>query len=322
MKKLIFLFVFALVSVGAFAQNLPTAAIWGSTKLKAVTSNGDTSGTINLDQIRVFANAAGSGATSIASSNGFAGSVSSGVATLSTTVTGMVKGNGTALSAGTAGTDYSAGTSALSTGILKSTTTTGALTIAAFADLPIPAASITNTQLVNNSITFATPGSSGTAPNWSSGSTALGATATLNVPLAAVGVTSGTVSNSAQTIDGNKTFNGSVYSGGTLTANTGLTNNGGLIEAIGTSSTAVTLSSLSPKNHVADATSAAYTITLPTTPTTGTTFTITKKNTSTNYVTITKGGSDTIMGNTSHVIVSAFNPTLFIYNAGVWYVEN
>ena len=48
----------------------------------------------------------------------------------------MLKGNGTAISAATSGTDYSAGTSALATGILKSTTTTGALTIAVAADFP------------------------------------------------------------------------------------------------------------------------------------------------------------------------------------------
>jgi hypothetical protein len=49
----------------------------------------------------------------------------------------MVKGNGaSAFSAATAGTDYSAGTSGLSTGILKSTATTGALSIAVAADFP------------------------------------------------------------------------------------------------------------------------------------------------------------------------------------------
>lgn len=53
------------------------------------------------------------------------------------TLTGIVKGSGTsALSAATSGTDYSAGTSALTTGIIKSTTTTGALSIAVAADFP------------------------------------------------------------------------------------------------------------------------------------------------------------------------------------------
>ncbi|MBI5734069.1 MAG: hypothetical protein HY973_03970 [Candidatus Kerfeldbacteria bacterium] len=53
------------------------------------------------------------------------------------TLTGLVKGNGaSAFSVATSGTDYSAGTSALATGILKSTTTTGALTIAVAGDFP------------------------------------------------------------------------------------------------------------------------------------------------------------------------------------------
>ena len=76
---------------------------------------------------------------SIASSNGFSGSSSGGttpILTVGTTVTGLLKGNGTAISAATVGADYSVGTSALATGILKSTTTTGALSIAVAGDFP------------------------------------------------------------------------------------------------------------------------------------------------------------------------------------------
>ena len=76
---------------------------------------------------------------SVVSANGFAGSSSGGATpalTLSTSITGVIKGNGTAISAATVGTDYSVGTSALATGILKSTTTTGALSIAVAADFP------------------------------------------------------------------------------------------------------------------------------------------------------------------------------------------
>jgi len=77
---------------------------------------------------------------SVVSANGFAGTVATATTTpaitLSTSVTGLLKGNGTAISAATAGTDYSAGTSSLATGILKSTTTTGALSIAVAADFP------------------------------------------------------------------------------------------------------------------------------------------------------------------------------------------
>src|SRR5204862_333212 len=54
-----------------------------------------------------------------------------------TTLTGIAKGNGTsAFTPATAGTDYSAGTSALATGLVKSTTGTGALSIATPADCP------------------------------------------------------------------------------------------------------------------------------------------------------------------------------------------
>lgn len=91
----------------------------------------------------LISSAGGSGGAvstvSVATANGLAGSVATAtttpVITLSTDVTGMVKGNGTGLSAATAGTDYSAGTSALATGLLKSTTATGALSIAGSADI-------------------------------------------------------------------------------------------------------------------------------------------------------------------------------------------
>ena len=76
------------------------------------------------------------GVTSVAAvnTNGFSFSIanptSTPTITLSTSITGLLKGNGTAMSAATVGTDYSVGTSALATGILKSTTATGALSIA------------------------------------------------------------------------------------------------------------------------------------------------------------------------------------------------
>lgn len=99
-------------------------------------------------------------AVSVVSANGLAGSSSGGATpalTLSTTVTGLLKGNGTAISAATSGTDYSEGTSALSTGILKSTTTTGALTIAVAADFPTlnqnttgTASNVTGTVAIGN----------------------------------------------------------------------------------------------------------------------------------------------------------------------------
>ena len=98
---------------------------------------------------------------SVVSANGFAGTVATATTTpaitLTTSITGVLKGNGTELSAATSGTDYSAGTSALSTGILKSTTTTGALSIAVAADFPTlnqnttgTAANVTGTVAIAN----------------------------------------------------------------------------------------------------------------------------------------------------------------------------
>ncbi len=94
---------------------------------------------------------------SVVTANGFAGTVanasSTPAITLTTTISGIVKGNGSAISAAAAGIDYSAGTSALATGILKSTTTTGALSIAvAGTDFVAPNAAITGST--NTKITY------------------------------------------------------------------------------------------------------------------------------------------------------------------------
>jgi hypothetical protein len=71
---------------------------------------------------------------SVVSANGFAGTVATATSTpaitLTTSITGLLKGNGTAISAAASGTDYGPATSALATGIVKSTTGTGAHTIA------------------------------------------------------------------------------------------------------------------------------------------------------------------------------------------------
>ena len=71
---------------------------------------------------------------SVVSANGFAGTVATGsttpAITISTSISGVLKGNGTAMSSATSGTDYAPGTSALATGIIKSTTSTGVLSIA------------------------------------------------------------------------------------------------------------------------------------------------------------------------------------------------
>jgi hypothetical protein len=134
----------ALSYVSSIGVSAPITSTGGLTPTIGITqATTSTNGYLSSTDWNTFNNkqAAGTYVTSVAvaSSNGFAGSSSGGATptlTLSTSITGMLKGNGTAISAGTAGTDYSAGTSSLATGILKSTTTTGALTIAVAADFP------------------------------------------------------------------------------------------------------------------------------------------------------------------------------------------
>lgn len=116
--------------------SLPTAVPEGSIRY---VQDIDTLYTYNGSAWAAVAGGGGGGSgtvTSVAvvSSHGLAGVVANPTTaasiTLSTTVTGVVKGDGTSLSAATVGTDYSVGTSALATGLLKSTTATGALSIA------------------------------------------------------------------------------------------------------------------------------------------------------------------------------------------------
>ena len=86
------------------------------------------------------------------------------------TVNGIAKGNGTGtITAASAGTDYSAGTSALATGVLKSTTTTGALSIAGGSDL-------------NSTFGSQTANTFYAAPNGSSGTPSFRAIVASDVP--------------------------------------------------------------------------------------------------------------------------------------------
>jgi len=92
------------VVIGGGAGAVPTSTAVG-TATHVLTSNG-------AGVAPTFQAPASSGtvtAVSVASTNGFAGSSSGGATpalTLSTSITGVLKGNGTALSAATAGTDY------------------------------------------------------------------------------------------------------------------------------------------------------------------------------------------------------------------------
>lgn len=132
----------ALSYLSSIGVTAPITSTGGLTPTIGITQSGAASdGYLSSTDWNTFNNKGSGTVTSVAvaSSNGFAGSSSGGATptlTLSTSITGLLKGNGTAMSAATAGTDYSDGTASLATGILKSTTTTGALSIAVAADFP------------------------------------------------------------------------------------------------------------------------------------------------------------------------------------------
>ena len=98
-------------------------------------------------------------AVSIASANGFAGSSSGGATpalTISTSITGVLKGNGTAISAATAGSDYAVGSIGLAGGqtIAGSTLTNENLTLRAnAADLTTGQVNVTSTKEATNTTT-------------------------------------------------------------------------------------------------------------------------------------------------------------------------
>ena len=129
-------------------------------------------------------------AVSVASANGFAGSSSGGATpalTLSTSITGVLKGNGTAIRAATSGTDYAPATSgssilygngsggfsnvtvgsglSFSTGTLSSTGSGGTVTSVSFTGGIISVATATTTPA------FTVAGTSGGIPYFSSAST-------------------------------------------------------------------------------------------------------------------------------------------------------
>lgn len=134
-------------------------------------------------------NGKGSGSVttvSVVSTNGFTGTVANATTTpaitITTSITGVLKGNGTAISAATAGTDYSVGTSALTTGILKSTTTTGTLSIAVAADFPTLNQNTSGTAAGLSATLAVASGGTGVTTSTGTGSNVLSTSPALTTP--------------------------------------------------------------------------------------------------------------------------------------------
>ena len=124
-------------TVTSVTGTAPVVSSGGATPaISMAAANTTTNGYLTSTDWNTF-NGKGTGSVtsvSVTSANGFAGTVATATTTpaitISTSITGVLKGNATAISAATAGTDYSAGTSANTSGLVYSTTTTGALTTA------------------------------------------------------------------------------------------------------------------------------------------------------------------------------------------------
>lgn len=364
MKKLFLAFSLTITAISfMFAQNVPTSTLWGGTRIPIITAAGDTSGYTSLADLKsTYFPTSGGTVTSISvtSANGLAGtsngSATAPALTLSTTVNGMVKANGTAFSAATAGTDYSAGTSALATGILKSTTSTGALSIAvAGTDYVTPSGNITGTAGGLSSTLAVSSGGTGATTFTAgylkaSGTTAFTTVATIPttdlsgtisnaqlagsidlttkvtgiLPIANGGTGSSTqnfvdLSTTQASIGGAKTFSGALTSSGGFTSSGITTLSSNLITTVGAITGNTTLTTSSSLYQEVNATSAAVTVTLPTSPTDGTSFEIVKI-AGTNNLTVTRGGANTVNGLVSHVIVSSGKLTTFKYKGGNWRV--
>lgn len=89
-------------------------------------------------------------AVSVATANGLAGSSSGGTTpalTLSTTVTGVLKGNGTAISAATAGTDYAAATTGTNAQLLANNGSGGFTNVTVAGSLTYSGGTLTGTGI-------------------------------------------------------------------------------------------------------------------------------------------------------------------------------
>ncbi len=293
MKKILLSLLIIAVSFTSYAQNLPSVS--GTATLQV--NNNGTVGTATPGQI--------------VSAAGVTGTISS-----VSVPTGLLVGGAASVSTGAASITVN-----MAAGPVRSTGVSGSLTSGAISLTTEVSGLLPNANLANSTIVLATPGTTGTDIAWASSPVALGATATLNVPDASA-TARGVITVGNQTIGSSgttKTFAGNAAITGVATMNGGVTSGGQKILTPTTLTTATTLvAATSNEKIIADATTAAFTITLPTTPATGTKYSFVKKNVTTNSVTLAAGGANTINGLATFVIYTGRNVYEIEFDGADW----
>ena len=303
MKKLLFILSFLAVTITAQAQFTATSlvkildgnAISQATGAQMKTFFNTGTGTVSSVGVSVPAGLTASAAITTSGTISITNNLAIGIVKSAGVGLGFISGN-IALGSEVAGilpvANGGTGVGTL-TGYVK-----GAGTAAMTASATIPttdlAGTLTNAQLANSVINHTTA-AGGTAIGFTTTNTALGATATLNVPLAAAAVTSGTVSNAAQSLSGTKTFaNGTVNTGAAAVA---AINVDGAQQNKQTTLAAATTLDLTYR-HVRLNATAAFTTTLPAcnAANLGLTYNFIKTDASANLATITATGADVFTG--------------------------
>ena len=216
------------------SKNLASAAV---ATYPSLTELSYVKGVTSAIQTQINSKGAGTvTAVSVASANGFAGSSSGGATpalTLSTSITGVLKGNATAISAATAGSDYAVGSLGLAGGqtIAGSTLTLENLTLRAnAADLTTGQVNVTSSKEATNTTTASVALAGGLAV----------AKRVYALDMTVTNTITGSVSGTAATVTG--AAQASITSLGTLTTLTvdDITINGNTISSAGASTLAIT----------------------------------------------------------------------------------
>ena len=290
----------------------PTGPIGDGTHVPVVTIDGKGRVT-GLTSTSITSGGSGTVTTvSVVSANGLAGTVANATSTpaltLSTTVTGILKGNGTTISAATAGTDYltPSGNGSSLTGITQSQVSGSA---------PLASPTFTGTVTIPNGAVLGTP-ASGTLTNCTfptlnqnTSGTAANLSGTPTLP-------NGTAATPQAALDNSTKWATTAY------ADT----------AVGVESTArkegfLTLVSKTTTYPIlttdcvvlCNASSAAFTVTLPTAASvTGKQYTIKKTDTSLNVVTVATTSGQTIDGYTTNVIATPYESVTVVSDGTNW----